>query len=90
MASEQPQFIASTGNQSHSNELLIENLGSDQIVVPDKKSWRNLFAYIGPGFLVSIAYMDPGNCKTCSFLFKPTYMQQHSTNMRLRSMTQHG
>ncbi|KAL7162149.1 hypothetical protein ACSBR2_042597 [Camellia fascicularis] len=64
MASEQPQFIASTGNQSHSNELLIENVGSDQIVVPDKKSWRNLFAYIGPGFLVSIAYMDPGNFET--------------------------
>ncbi|KAI7986744.1 Metal transporter Nramp6, partial [Camellia lanceoleosa] len=64
MASEQPQFITSTGNQSHSNEPLIENVESDQIVVPDKKSWRNLFAYIGPGFLVSIAYMDPGNFET--------------------------
>ncbi|GMQ09214.1 hypothetical protein CsSME_00052672 [Camellia sinensis var. sinensis] len=29
-----------------------------------KKSWRNLFAYIGPGFLVSIAYIDPGNFET--------------------------
>ena len=29
-----------------------------------KKSWRNFFAYLGPGFLVSIAYIDPGNCKT--------------------------
>ena len=26
-------------------------------------SWKNLFSYIGPGFLVSIAYIDPGNCK---------------------------
>ncbi|CAH2040390.1 unnamed protein product [Thlaspi arvense] len=29
-----------------------------------KKSWRNLFAYMGPGFLVSIAYIDPGNFET--------------------------
>ncbi|KAF7135769.1 hypothetical protein RHSIM_Rhsim08G0206700 [Rhododendron simsii] len=29
-----------------------------------KKSWRNLFAYVGPGFLVSIAYIDPGNFAT--------------------------
>ncbi|GMQ09219.1 hypothetical protein CsSME_00052672 [Camellia sinensis var. sinensis] len=64
MASEQPQFIASTGNRSRSNEPLIENVESDQIIVPDKKSWRNLFAYIGPGFLVSIAYIDPGNFET--------------------------
>ncbi|KAI7986797.1 Metal transporter Nramp1 [Camellia lanceoleosa] len=64
MGSEQPQFIASTGNRSRSNEPLIENVESDQIVVPDKKSWRNLFAYIGPGFLVSIAYIDPGNFET--------------------------
>lgn len=28
-----------------------------------KKSWKNFFAYLGPGFLVSIAYIDPGNCK---------------------------
>ncbi|XP_052300196.1 metal transporter Nramp6 isoform X2 [Citrus sinensis] len=29
-----------------------------------KTSWKNLFAYIGPGFLVSIAYIDPGNFET--------------------------
>lgn len=28
-----------------------------------RTSWKNLFAYMGPGFLVSIAYIDPGNCK---------------------------
>ncbi|XAR50473.1 hypothetical protein NMG60_11004810 [Bertholletia excelsa] len=60
----QSQFIASTGNRSSSNAPLIENVESDQIVVPDKKSWRNLFAYMGPGFLVSIAYIDPGNFET--------------------------
>ncbi|KAL6286067.1 hypothetical protein ACE6H2_010457 [Prunus campanulata] len=62
--SEQPQFFASTGNRSFSNAPLIENTDTDQIVVPDKTSWKNLFAYMGPGFLVSIAYIDPGNFET--------------------------
>ncbi|XP_075666973.1 metal transporter Nramp1-like isoform X1 [Castanea sativa] len=60
----QPQFIASTGNRSFSNAPLIENPDADRIAVPDRKSWKNLFAYMGPGFLVSIAYIDPGNFET--------------------------
>ncbi|KAM7253901.1 hypothetical protein ACFE04_031583 [Oxalis oulophora] len=61
----QPQFITSTGGGNlSSNVPLIENSENDQIIVPDKKSWKNLFAYMGPGFLVSIAYIDPGNFET--------------------------
>ncbi|XWS16538.1 hypothetical protein CRYUN_Cryun34aG0096900 [Craigia yunnanensis] len=60
----QPQFIASAGNQSFSNVPLIQNADTDQIVVPDRESWKNFFAYMGPGFLVSIAYIDPGNFET--------------------------
>lgn len=60
----QQQFIASTGNRSLSNAPLIEETEVDQIVVPDRTSWKNLFAYMGPGFLVSIAYIDPGNFET--------------------------
>ncbi|KAL2462172.1 Metal transporter Nramp6 [Abeliophyllum distichum] len=60
----QPQFMASTGGSNRPNEPLIENIEYDQIVVPDEKSWKNLFAYMGPGFLVSIAYIDPGNFQT--------------------------
>lgn len=63
-SSVQPQFIASTGNRSFSNAPLIENSDPEQIIVPDRKSWKNLFAYMGPGFLVSIAYIDPGNFET--------------------------
>ncbi|XP_048140443.1 metal transporter Nramp6-like isoform X2 [Rhodamnia argentea] len=62
-ASGRPQFITSTGNHSFSNAPLIQN-NEDQIVVPDRKSWKNIFAYMGPGFLVSIAYIDPGNFET--------------------------
>ena len=35
------------------------------IVVPeDAGFWRKLFAYAGPGFLVAVGYMDPGNWAT--------------------------
>ncbi|KAM7518824.1 hypothetical protein LguiB_017786 [Lonicera macranthoides] len=27
-----------------------------------KAGWRNFMSYVGPGFLVSLAYLDPGNC----------------------------
>jgi manganese transport protein len=65
MGSSSPQFIASTGGKrSLSSAPLIENNDSAEIIVPDKTSWKNLFAYMGPGFLVSIAYIDPGNFET--------------------------
>ncbi|GMH05180.1 hypothetical protein Nepgr_007020 [Nepenthes gracilis] len=60
----QPQFMMRTGNGNHMNTPLIDSVDRDQIVVPDKTSWKNLFAYMGPGFLVSIAYIDPGNFET--------------------------
>ena len=57
----------SSGNRtSLVNEPFIDNIEYDQIVVPDKKSWKNLFAYMGPGFLVSIAYIDPETFKLIS------------------------
>ncbi|XP_058100740.1 metal transporter Nramp1-like isoform X1 [Magnolia sinica] len=59
------QFIVGNGNRSLSNAPLIEDTGlPDQIIIPERKSWKNLFAYMGPGFLVSIAYIDPGNFET--------------------------
>lgn len=36
-------------------------LKSIQVAVPEKGGLRKLFAYVGPGFLVAIAYIDPGN-----------------------------
>ncbi|CAK9157455.1 unnamed protein product [Ilex paraguariensis] len=63
-SSAQPQFITSTGSRNPQNEPLIDDIEYDQIVVPDRKSWKNFFAYMGPGFLVSIAYIDPGNLES--------------------------
>ncbi|KAM0905898.1 hypothetical protein ACQ4PT_017098 [Festuca glaucescens] len=65
--SSQPQFMTSVGNNNLSNGAgtpLIDSIDVDQIVIPEKTSWKNLFSYIGPGFLVSIAYIDPGNFET--------------------------
>ncbi|KAL7114314.1 hypothetical protein ACP275_04G112800 [Erythranthe tilingii] len=64
LPTQQPQFMSNGGRRTHPKDPLIENIEYDQIVVPDKKSWKNLFAYMGPGFLVSIAYIDPGNFQT--------------------------
>ncbi|WOH09945.1 hypothetical protein DCAR_0729406 [Daucus carota subsp. sativus] len=65
-ASSQPQFMSSMNNMgnSSSNEPLMEDSDVNKIVVPERTSWKNLFAYMGPGFLVSIAYIDPGNFET--------------------------
>lgn len=31
-----------------------------------KPGWKKFLAHVGPGFLVSLAYLDPGNCKRLS------------------------
>eukprot|EP00899_Mesostigma_viride_P008608 jgi/Mesvir1/17749/Mv12100-RA.1 len=31
------------------------------VYVPKEDGWRKMLAYVGPGFLVAIAYVDPGN-----------------------------
>src|SRR3954467_4099910 len=34
------------------------------INITGKKGWRKLFAFLGPAYLVSVGYMDPGNWAT--------------------------
>ncbi|HEU4804248.1 MAG TPA: Nramp family divalent metal transporter, partial [Nitrobacter sp.] len=34
------------------------------INVPKGAGWRRFFAFLGPGYLVSVGYMDPGNWAT--------------------------
>lgn len=37
----------------------------ESVAIPEKKSfWRTLLAFIGPAYLVSVGYMDPGNWAT--------------------------
>jgi manganese transport protein len=44
------------------NESLSEVHGS--VKTENKTGWRKLLAYIGPAYLVSVGYMDPGNWAT--------------------------
>ncbi|MEO8087995.1 MAG: Nramp family divalent metal transporter [Bacteroidota bacterium] len=34
------------------------------IDIPKRKGWRRMFAFMGPAYLVSVGYMDPGNWAT--------------------------
>lgn len=65
--SARPQFIASSGMAEERNTgtmLLMDDVESHQVMVSERHSWKNLLSYTGPGFLVSIAYIDPGNFET--------------------------
>jgi hypothetical protein len=52
------------GQQMHG----IESVSDDAVLIPDdeagesiKFSWHKLWLFTGPGFLMSMAYLDPGN-----------------------------
>jgi manganese transport protein len=44
------------------SESLSEVHGS--VITSGKTGWRKLMAFIGPAYLVSVGYMDPGNWAT--------------------------
>lgn len=47
----------------HSDQSLSEVHESVDTTAP-RKGWRRILAYIGPAYLVSVGYMDPGNWAT--------------------------
>ncbi|XP_059630230.1 metal transporter Nramp7.2-like [Cornus florida] len=49
-----PPSITSYNNKEHDHESQMHQ----------KSGWRNFLSYVGPGFLVSLAYLDPGNLET--------------------------
>jgi manganese transport protein len=50
-------------NRFHSDQSLSEVHESVDTTAP-RKGWRRILAYIGPAYLVSVGYMDPGNWAT--------------------------
>jgi manganese transport protein len=50
-------------NRYHSDHSLSEVHESVDTTAP-RKGWRRILAYIGPAYLVSVGYMDPGNWAT--------------------------
>ncbi|MEP6712162.1 MAG: Nramp family divalent metal transporter [Ferruginibacter sp.] len=47
----------------HSDNSLSEVHGSIDTTVP-AKGWRRIFSFLGPAYLISVGYMDPGNWAT--------------------------
>ncbi|WP_413527518.1 Nramp family divalent metal transporter [Marinilactibacillus psychrotolerans] len=48
----------------HSNGLSLEEVNGSVAIPKGKGFWKTLFAYSGPGALVAVGYMDPGNWST--------------------------
>ncbi|XP_022894230.1 metal transporter Nramp5-like [Olea europaea var. sylvestris] len=68
-SSQQQQQQVSGGNNSHQVGTVPETPPAGrqydhQIHEKQKPGWRNFLSYVGPGFLVSLAYLDPGNLET--------------------------
>src|SRR5262245_60835516 len=60
MATEVPASPARGWRQTSPTKSLAEVHGS--VAVPEGAGfWRKLFAFAGPGYLVAVGYMDPGN-----------------------------
>lgn len=49
-------------------------------ITGDGFSFRKLFAFMGPGILISIAYMDPGNCMNSLRCFR--LLEQVATDIQ--------
>src|SRR3954468_21749828 len=47
---------------NESNHSLSNVHGS--VITENKTGWRKLMAFLGPAYLVSVGYMDPGNWAT--------------------------
>jgi manganese transport protein len=52
-----------TGSRKHQHASLSEVHASVDIVAKEGK-WKKLFSFLGPAYLVSVGYMDPGNWAT--------------------------
>jgi manganese transport protein len=50
--------------KSHSDSSLSEVHASVDTTRPNQRGWRRLFSFLGPAYLISVGYMDPGNWAT--------------------------
>jgi manganese transport protein len=55
---------AGDGWHSEATSLSMPEVNATVAVEPSANFWRKLFAFSGPGFLVAVGYMDPGNWAT--------------------------
>jgi manganese transport protein len=56
--------LRSDGWRLPRGELSLREVHGSIPIPPDAGFWRKLFAFAGPGYLVAVGYMDPGNWAT--------------------------
>src|SRR5580698_6289687 len=55
---------AETGWRKREGEVSLPEVHRSILVPATASFWRKLLAFSGPGFLVAVGYMDPGNWAT--------------------------
>src|SRR5690606_27085141 len=53
--------------QNMTNKMMQDNSLSEvhsSVDIQKRKGWRRVFAFLGPAYLISVGYMDPGNWAT--------------------------
>jgi manganese transport protein len=63
MASENPS-VARKGWRAHSPSVSLPEVYASIPIPHGAGFWRKMFAFAGPGYLVAVGYMDPGNWAT--------------------------
>ena len=56
--------MSNTGWRRNSSNRSLEEVHSSIAVPENSGFWKKLFAYTGPGLMVAVGYMDPGNWAT--------------------------
>src|SRR3954463_13230900 len=64
MATETPPLTPAPGWRLPSSTLSLPEVHGSIAIPHDAGFWRKLFAFAGPGYLVAVGYMDPGNWAT--------------------------
>ncbi|WP_185853598.1 Nramp family divalent metal transporter [Blattabacterium cuenoti] len=59
-----PKKKSSTGWRNENKHPSLSEVFSSVYVPQQKGIWRKLFAFTGPGLLIAVGYMDPGNWAT--------------------------
>jgi manganese transport protein len=59
-----PGTNGNSGWRKRSNNVSLPEVHRSVVVPVTASFWRKLFAFSGPGFLIAVGYMDPGNWAT--------------------------
>ncbi len=59
-----PEPILDTGWRKPTGQVSLPEVHRSVVIPVTASFWRKLFAFSGPGFLIAVGYMDPGNWAT--------------------------